>query len=228
LERRELTPDRPENEENEEEIEDIILMFSKTRDGTIWEPTPLFKVKGRAAFSVNQYGALALLVIKDDGTNELSLDFDSIPRALADKNTPNNRASTASVILTQPFKDILAFLWSPDGEKLLFLSTGSNDLSTICTWSTYNIKTQQITRYDNFIPSTFFISSYLPFFDQYIRGMTLWSPDSKFFVYSGASLSAPKQTYTWIQEVPTTKSERPNYHRKPWKVGELELPFWCR
>jgi hypothetical protein len=73
----------------------------------------------------------------------------------------------------------LAFLWSPDSTKLLFLSTAQLGF----TWRVW--EGGEVTTYDTFTPSRTFGRDYLPFFDQFAHSIELWSPDSGSFVYAG-------------------------------------------
>jgi TolB protein len=61
-----------------------------------------------------------------------------------------------------------------------------------------------------FYPTEVFLSTYLPFFDQYAQSHRFWSPDSQQLVYAGLSLAGTNGI--WIQPIapesrPTLVSE---------------------
>lgn len=75
---------------------------------------------------------------------------------------------------------VLAAEWSPDGEKLLFLTVSAE--ARTFTWNVWSAGER--TEFDAAPPSAFFVSAILPFWDQYTRSATLWAPDSSAFVYA--------------------------------------------
>lgn len=75
---------------------------------------------------------------------------------------------------------VLAHRWSPDGEKLLMLRSDDQGNALWEVW-----QDGAITRLVTFLPSTSFVRDYLPFWDQYSRSLTLWSPGSNAFTFPG-------------------------------------------
>ena len=74
----------------------------------------------------------------------------------------------------------VAFFWSPDGEQLLVLSVdGEGRLS----WSVW--RDGELTTGPEFAPAGSWAQDFLPFYDQYARSMTLWSPDGGAFAFPG-------------------------------------------
>lgn len=77
-------------------------------------------------------------------------------------------------------REVLAHRWSPDGRKLLMLRSG--DQVTV-SWEVW--EDGAITPMVSFTPTTEFVRDYLPFWDQYARSLTLWSPASDAFTFTG-------------------------------------------
>lgn len=88
---------------------------------------------------------------------------------------------------------VVAFWWSPDGDKLLYLELAANSGFAWRVW-----EDGESTEYGTFLPSPTFVRDFLPFFDQYGLSMTLWSPDSTAFAYPGA---AGSEVGIWVQHL---------------------------
>jgi hypothetical protein len=86
----------------------------------------------------------------------------------------------------------LAFLWSPDSTKLLYLSLQATGF----VWSVWD--GDEVTTFAPFTPSLTLGRDYLPFFDQFAQSIELWSPDSSSFVYSGQA-SNDDDPGIWVQ-----------------------------
>ena len=71
----------------------------------------------------------------------------------------------------------LAWQWSPDSHKILLLGVGE-DAMTVGVYESGNI-----TRYQDMIPTTTFVQSYLFFWSQFDLSHSLWAPDSSAFVF---------------------------------------------
>jgi len=73
---------------------------------------------------------------------------------------------------------VVSFEWSPSGEQLLFMTVNEEGTALIPQiWKSGSIET-----YEEVLPTQEMISQYLPFWDQYSRVLTLWSPDGASFV----------------------------------------------
>ena len=66
--------------------------------------------------------------------------------------------------------------WSPDGTTLLWTERRADGRLTPKTWSGGDVAVHEA-----FQPSSTFATAYLPFWDQYDRTVSLWSPDSGAF-----------------------------------------------
>ncbi len=80
---------------------------------------------------------------------------------------------------------VLAFFWSPNGQQIAFLTlipTGPADPLRL-RWAVADVATGESRSLADFVPTEAFVNL-LPFFDQYARSLTVWSPDSRSIVYS--------------------------------------------
>lgn len=124
----------------------------------------------------------------------------------------------------------LAFFWSPNGKRIAFLTvkTPSNGASyraigpaqpvgqTVqVQWQVKDFETGKTKVVATFTPTENFINL-LPFYDQYARSMTFWSPDSQSLVY--ASTEASGTGTIWIAGV--------NTDSPPFKIGEGVFAAW--
>lgn len=75
---------------------------------------------------------------------------------------------------------VLAHRWSPDGTKLLILRSDDQGSAVWEVWED-DTSSPLVT----FVPTTSFVRDYLPFWDQYSRSLTLWSPRSDAFTFAG-------------------------------------------
>ncbi|MDX1690038.1 MAG: hypothetical protein R3290_03335 [Acidimicrobiia bacterium] len=67
---------------------------------------------------------------------------------------------------------VLGFAWSPDGSSLLFLTPEEGRVA----WRTWD--GDSVIDLLEAVPTPLFVRDYLPFFDQYARSQTFWSPAS--------------------------------------------------
>lgn len=85
-----------------------------------------------------------------------------------------------SVALTE--RRVAAFQWSPDGSRLLFMEVDPEERALAPrVWDG-----NRTMAFPSFVPTQAFLRQYLPFWDQYSRSLTLWSPDSQAFTYPAA------------------------------------------
>ena len=77
---------------------------------------------------------------------------------------------------------VLAFFWSPDGEKIAYVAFDPffRDLS----WKIVDVGQAQARTLVAFVPSPQ-LFSLLVYFDQYAYSNSLWSPDSRYLVFTG-------------------------------------------
>jgi WD40 repeat protein len=152
-------------------------------------------------------------------TFELSPDGSQIAHSVTlDRNTFNfgplvvtDLESGEETTVSQ--SPVLAFLWSPTGDALLYLgSEGGIDHPTF-RWAVWDGTSS--TEYAGVVPTSAFATSYLPFWDQYARSHTLWAPDGSAFAYSG--LNAADEPTIWVQKVGADE---------PTEVASGDVVFW--
>ncbi len=86
-------------------------------------------------------------------------------------------------------ESVLAFAWSPDGSRLLLLGLGAGeDDSPIVPRVWDGDGTFELP---GFRPTPDFLTEYLPFWDQYLRSITLWAPDGSAFTYAAVTAQGP-------------------------------------
>jgi dipeptidyl aminopeptidase/acylaminoacyl peptidase len=71
---------------------------------------------------------------------------------------------------------VVLFDWSPDGSQLLYLTLTQEGLVPF-VWSEAGV-----TSDEPFLPTRTFFQSYLPFWDQYNRFLTMWRADGSGFI----------------------------------------------
>jgi TolB protein len=78
---------------------------------------------------------------------------------------------------------VAAFQWSNDGERLLFMEVDPKAQTLVPkVWDG-----DETLVFPSFLPTRVFLLQYLPFWDQYSRSLTLWSPAGDAFTYPAGS-----------------------------------------
>ena len=87
------------------------------------------------------------------------------------------------------------FFWSPDGERLLYLTPDPDEEQFWYRWGVWDGTASFTT--PRFVPSQLVVEEYLPFFEQYAQSMSLWSPDGSAFAYPGQNEAG--ELGIWVQ-----------------------------
>lgn len=90
----------------------------------------------------------------------------------------------------------LAFFWSPQGDRLMFLRPSLQQDVVWFRWIVWD--GEGFFQTPRFQPSEEFARNYLPFFSQYAQSMSLWSPDGTSFAYSGTNEAG--ESGIWVVE----------------------------
>ncbi len=85
--------------------------------------------------------------------------------------------------VTEVSDNVGAYQWSPDGSDLAFLQFFPQE--GLARWLVWNA--DETLAFERFTPTPQFVGIYLPFWDQYIRSQTIWSPDGQAFVYAAST-----------------------------------------
>ncbi|MGE5139345.1 MAG: TolB family protein [Rudaea sp.] len=182
------------------------------------EARPLFDYKGRISLGWSPDGNRIAYIVTDSSMNLPT--FGAVHVVGADGKNDQSIAD-----------HVLAFIWSPNGHRLAYLTvpangnstsfyrfkglaqTGGNDVKL--EWQVKDFDTGQSHTLGVFAPTDSFIST-LPFFDQYTRSTTFWSPDSAHFVYTNADTTDAGSI--WVADAAGNTA--------PKKIGEGMIAFW--
>lgn len=187
-------------------------------------PQLITNFKGRIAFSWSPDGKkIAWLTTPADA------ELPNLgPISVSDRDGKN--------VQTLGTDDALAFYWSPDSQQIAYLSLvppGSQGCNENCSrvpglaspldqgrnlrmrWRIADVASKNIRTLVAFAPTANFISV-LPYFDQYARSVTFWSPDSQRFVYT--QREAQGKGSVWVID----RAE----NSEPHKVADGTLAVW--
>ncbi len=85
--------------------------------------------------------------------------------------------------LTVSEGEVAAYQWSPSGRKLLFMEVDSEAPALVPkVWDG-----NETLVFPSFYPTRVFLAQYLPYWDQFSRSLTLWSPTGDAFTYPAGS-----------------------------------------
>lgn len=91
----------------------------------------------------------------------------------------------------------LAWEWSPDSDKLAWLTAEVNSGRPVGRWAFWSLTDSAVTTGSSpFELTRKYGRNYLPFFAQYAQSVTGWSPDSSAFAFAG---SIDRDQGIWIQ-----------------------------
>jgi Tol biopolymer transport system component len=183
------------------------------------EQTPVAKLDG-----------FAYMVLAPDDTHLAYLQIEKNDRA------PFGSAYLVSVNGAVPRRltDELvgSMYWSPDGSKLALLTLSlRNDGPTAKTpglaaplpqeivfrWLIYHVDTDTLDVLASFSPTPDFLQT-VPYFDQYHRSLTFWSPDSRYFVITKENEGDNTGGTVWVLDT-TGQTE-------PQQISEGTLAVW--
>lgn len=187
-------------------------------------PVVIANYTGRVAFSWSPDGKkIAWLTTPADA------DLPNLgPISVSDRDGKNAQTLSAD--------DALAFYWSPDSQQIAYLSLvppGSQGCSENCSrvpglaspleqgpslqmrWRDADVASKNVRTLISFAPTANFVSL-LPYFDQYARSVTFWSPDSQHFVYT--QREAQGQGSVWVID----RAE----NSQPRKIADGTLAVW--
>ncbi|MEQ8717306.1 MAG: hypothetical protein RIE08_06815 [Acidimicrobiales bacterium] len=167
---------------------------------------PLFTYDGLLRFAVSPaINRMAVLTAEvpepDDGIVTASAP---LPAQIDPDNLPHLEVDTFALLATfgsDPTvlseEDVVAFWWSPGGEALGWLEPAADGEPGQLQW--WFLNTDGFVPGPVFTPSTVWARDYLPFFDQYGRSHSLWSPDGTAVTYAGTSPDG--RSGVWVHEV---------------------------
>ena len=151
-------------------------------DGTIEKELTDFS--SRIAFAVNADASQAAYVVTDAAVTMAALG----PLYVVDMETLATRELTE--------RPTVAFFWSPDGQKLAYMTAENSTTGLRFRWWVWDGVTNR--DFGAYLPTRLFFQNYLAFFDQYGQSMNLWSPDSSAFAYPGMR---ERLSGIWVQQL---------------------------
>lgn len=84
---------------------------------------------------------------------------------------------------------VLSYMWSPDSRSILYYEPRyiqqGGELEILMEASLLDAETGNLETLGSFRPAPEFLSRVLPFYDQYARSSTFWSPDGRRIVFNG-------------------------------------------
>jgi len=196
-----------------------------------WSP-----VDDRLLFGAST-GDLTDLTVYDDGeTQTLAPDLEGL---VAFGWSPDGRyvaytagqhalivldGATGELVTRTLEEGVFAFFWSPNSASLAYVTLASRQNSSSAklqsnhglTWSVIDVPSGQSRHFDAFFP-THDMLYVLSYFDQFAHSHQLWSPDSRYLVYSEATVEGE----SLIQMVDTSESGT-----EPETVASGLLGFW--
>lgn len=119
--------------------------------------------------------------------------------------------------ITSPSFDISGFFWSPDGERIGYLSRLALRDTAWMQWRVYDLAEELDRGFSAFNPSyqmRYVVSS----FNQYVQSHRLWSPDGRYLVYADQDNARVERI--WMVD---TFAER---GADPILVAEGSMGFW--
>jgi hypothetical protein len=155
------------------------------------DPRVLASYQGFVQFVVSGDGARLAYRVLDRAEPAVTVALRAQPAAVAPGALTVLDVASGEVTVVDD-DNALAFVWSPDSTKLLFLSLSANGF----VWTVWD--GEGVTTFEAFTPSLTMGRDYLPFFDQFAQSIELWSPDSSAFVYSGQR-SDDEDPGIWVQ-----------------------------
>ncbi len=129
--------------------------------------------------------------------------------------------------------EALAFYWSPDSQQIAYLTivlpsdnSSSRENRNLAApqpqsqdvqlrWRVVKLADKTIKTVATFVPTSDFLSL-LPYFDQYSRSLTFWSPDSRQIVYTQSEGDSGGSV--WVAQVAGAA--------KPRRIGDGTIAVW--
>ena len=134
---------------------------------------------------------------------------------------------------TLPHNDVIAFFWSPNGQRIAYLvparPEGEQGLELDPVFARQprlfyaelrvaDVRRGNSWRVVQFPLSEGFLRLHLPFFDQYLRSTSIWSPNSRFLTYAALTVDGAPGVFVSA----ASGALRPQF------VATGDLAFWSR
>jgi len=166
--------------------------------------TPLLEVTRAPSFTWSPDGSRLALMQRENDTKPFAPALDVVSAA------DGSRVRVAD-------GNISAFFWSPDGHRIAFARFHDQG-GPGTTWWIVDADGHNPVRLGSYLPDddSFVL---LLFFDQYAQSMSPWSPDGKYFTFSGSPVGEPSGP-SHVYVAPTDGSS------PPYALAEGHMPAW--
>lgn len=115
---------------------------------------------------------------------------------------------------------VIAAFWAPNSQLIASLSYDSlgNGRSWV-RWTVLDLDGNVVSRSPRLLMSRLYATSYLPFYDQYERSSTPWSPDSTRLVFPGESMAG--DAGIWLHQTPMAGEDAQTF-----LIGDGVMALW--
>jgi TolB protein len=155
------------------------------------EAAAVASVLGPALFVAAPDGSRVALQTTLAGRDGVSAAFQALPNLPANRLLVVDLATGEHEAVTED--PVIAFFWSPTGERLLILDVLPSLEAQWSLWSDQGLEAVIV-----FEPDGSFVRDFLPFFDQYAQSVSLWAPDGSAFAFPGA---VDGESGIWVQQI---------------------------
>lgn len=140
--------------------------------------TAMATLPGATTFVATDAGDQVALQSVVAGVDGLNASLQALPNIPANRLVVGDLAEQEFTPVTSD--PVLAYFWSPTGDRLLILDVVEGPQTRWSIWSEGGL--DEVVRFD---PDPSFMSEMVPFFDQYAQSISLWAPDGSAFAFPG-------------------------------------------
>ncbi len=129
----------------------------------------------------------------------------------------DTRSDEVSTLVSDP---VIAAFWAPNSQLIASLGYDSvGDGRSWVRWTILDIDGNVVSRSPRLLMSRLFATSYLPFYDQFERAITPWSPDSTRLVFAGESMAG--DAGIWLHKTPLAGEDAQTF-----LIGDGVMAVW--
>lgn len=152
--------------------------------------TPVAEVSGFSMFVANTRGSrVAVQTAVEGGGTAVALS--ASPTIRSNRVVVVDVSTATAETVTEHLA--LGFFWSPDGDHLLTLMPGGDEIVPR-VWSADG----SVADYPGYLPQNSMLQDTFPFFPQYAQSVSFWAADSSAFAYAGV---IEDESGIWVQSL---------------------------